>query len=127
MKKNIVFMIGIILIVFSYFYCTPNSFESYELFITQMLNGLFFNYGVYFLLKYLSKKKKLTKLIYKTNNLLIYFPNFLVFLHCLLTFFYIITMIWERRFELAGTILPTLFSISASRLSNEVIKREISG
>lgn len=127
MKKNIVFMIGIILIVFSYFYCTPNSFESYELFITQMLNGLFFNYGVYFLLKYLSKKKKLTKLIYKTNNLLIYFPNFLVFLHCLLTFFYIITMIWERRFELAGTILPTLFSINASRLSNEVIKREISG
>lgn len=126
MKKSILYMSGVILIIISFFYCIPNTAEEYRIFIVSMLNGLFFNYALYFGLKYLKKKNHLSKLIKSTNNYVRYFPNFVMACYCIMAVCYIMTMIWIRNFSFAGNILPALFSIDAASRSNRLIREETS-
>lgn len=122
MKKNVLYVCGVLLIGLCFFYCSPISLDTYENFIVSALNGLFFNYLIYYVIKILYKKNKLKNLIIKTNGLFSYFPHFITFLYCTNAFFYMITLIWIKDFALAGTILPALFSIDASSRSNKIIK-----
>lgn len=122
MKKFFIYACGIGLIIFGYFYCSPISVDVLESIVYQGINGLFFNYALYFCIRYLHKKNILEKIIVGTKGLFRYFPNFVTFMFCILTFIYVIILIITKDFRFVGVILPALFSIDATSRSNRILK-----
>lgn len=107
-------------------YCIPILAKTDYNFFMIVINGLIFNYGFYFIVRYLNKKKKLDFSKDKTRNTLKFITYFIVFLYIGIAFFYMIMILWLQVFTLIGALLRVVFAIDvANRINRDIKKGEI--
>ena len=97
-------------------YCIPILAKTDYNFFMIVINGLIFNYGFYFIVRYLNKKKKLDFSKDKTRNTLKFITYFIVFLYIGIAFFYMIMILWLQVFTLIGALLRVVFAIDVANL-----------
>lgn len=100
----------------SFMYCIPILAKTDYNFFMIVINGLIFNYGFYFIVRYLNKKKKLDFSKDKTRNTLKFITYFIVFLYIGIAFFYMIMILWLQVFTLIGALLRVVFAIDVANL-----------
>ena len=127
MKRQILIMSIIYFIVMGlgYFWCNPNLIEKsilFELFTKTIIWSLL-SYGLYILLKILSKTKILNILFKKAKFIMTYLPYIYLIIFPLEAFIGLVMVFIFKEYNYAYAFLPILTIIHATKLSQDLINK----